>query len=77
MLMRHTIRQKPILEDLREFAEEYEADLRKYEDENGVPPEKSARNEILNIVKEAEEASIKRKAAMGVETGHMSAQMEA
>ena len=42
-----------------------------------MPPEKSGRNEILNIVKEAEEASIKRKAAMGVETGHMSAQMEA
>lgn len=36
-----SVRQKPILEDLRDFAEEYEADLKKYEQDNGIPAEKS------------------------------------
>jgi 16S rRNA C967 or C1407 C5-methylase (RsmB/RsmF family) len=63
------VRQKPILEDLREFAEEYEADLRRYEQEHGVPPEKSSQNEILKLVEEAEEESRKRKAAVGISSG--------
>jgi hypothetical protein len=67
------VRQKPILEDLREFAEEYEADLRRYEQEHGVPPEKSSQNEILKLVEEAEEESRKRKAAVGIQSGLMSA----
>jgi len=71
------VRQKPILEDLREFAEEYEADLRRYEQEHGVPPEKSSQNEILKLVEQAEEESRKRKAATGIQSGQMSAQMEA
>lgn len=71
------VRQKPILEDLREFAEEYEADLRRYEQEHGVPPEKSSQNEILKLVEEAEEESRKRKAAVGIQSGQMSAQLEA
>ncbi len=31
------VRQKPILQDLREFAQEYERDLKKYELENNIP----------------------------------------
>ena len=42
-----------------------------------MPPEKSSQNEILKLVEEAEEESRKRKAAVGIQSGQMSAQLEA
>ena len=48
------VRQKPILKDLREFVEEYEEVLKKYEEENNVPKEESTQNEMRAIVEEAE-----------------------
>ena len=44
------IRQKPIMQDLREFAEEYEKDLQKYEAENNIPKDQSSHNQILSVV---------------------------
>ncbi len=35
------VRQKPILEDLREFAEEFEQKLKEHEEKNNVPKEQS------------------------------------
>ena len=64
------VRQKPILQDLREFAEEYESTLKKYEQENNVPKEESTQNEILRLVEEAELE--KKKKEDGVECGKMS-----
>lgn len=64
-----SVRQKPILEDLRDFAEEYEADLKKYEQENGIPAENSTQNEIMKMVQEAEEESRKKKEAAGIKSG--------
>ena len=51
------IRQKPIMQDLREFAEEYEKDLQKYEAENNIPKDQSSQNQILSVVQEAEKES--------------------
>jgi predicted DNA-binding protein YlxM (UPF0122 family) len=36
------VRQKPIMDDVKEFVEEYEAKLKIYEEENKVPKEESA-----------------------------------
>jgi hypothetical protein len=35
------VRQKPILEDIKDFATEFERDLKIYEEKNGVPKELS------------------------------------
>ncbi len=44
------VRQKPILQDLREFAVEYEEDLKKYEEQLGIPKEQSSQNQVLGII---------------------------
>jgi len=44
------VRQKPILQDLREFAQEYEADLKKYEEKQGIPSEKSSQNQVMALI---------------------------
>ncbi|TNV84770.1 hypothetical protein FGO68_gene17463 [Halteria grandinella] len=71
-----SIRQKPILQDLKEFALEYEKDLSKYEEQKGIPKEQSTQNEVLSLVLEAEEEARQRKKASGVNFGKMSAEME-
>ena len=63
------IKQKPILQDLRDFAEEYEQTLKEHEEKTGVPKEQSSQNEILQLVQEAEEAQAKRVKDSGIEYG--------
>jgi hypothetical protein len=38
------VKQKPILKDLQEFAEEFERDLKVYEEKNNIPAELSNQN---------------------------------
>lgn len=71
-----SIRQKPILQDLKEFAVDYERDLSKYEESKGIPKEQSTQNEVLSLVLQAEEESRQRKKESGVKFGKMSAEME-
>lgn len=70
------IKQKPILQDLREFAEEYEQNLKDYEEKNQVPKEESSQNEIMKLVEEAEAERDKKVKQSGVEYGQMSSQIE-
>jgi len=35
------VKQKPILQDIREFAEEFEKDLKIHEEKNNIPKEES------------------------------------
>lgn len=71
------VRQKPILQDLREFAQEYEADLKKYEEEQGIPSDKSSQNQIMALIEQAEEEARRKKEASGVQFGQMSAELAA
>jgi len=47
------VRQKPILEDLSEFVNEYEQALKDHEAKNNVPKELSTQNEFKQIITEA------------------------
>eukprot|EP00347_Sterkiella_histriomuscorum_P014872 403359204 len=70
------VKQKPILEDLRDFAEDYEKELKAYEEKHNVPADQSQQNQILQMVKEAQAQQKQQLKESGVQLGKMSQQVD-
>ena len=56
---------KSIIDDLKDFVEEFEDMIKKDEEKKGVPPEKSSQNEFRSMVKEGEKEGEERKEKRG------------
>lgn len=59
------VRQKPIMDDIKDFIDDYEKGLKVYEEKQGIPQHQSSQNEMRNLIQTNEEEKKQSEVEMG------------